>query len=709
MIYDYIEKSPEGRNRYKITLKIFRDCGPNTAEFDGTGTSPALITVKGADGVSFGVFNIGTPKITRVPPTINSSCMSLPNSVCVEQGIYTYFLELEPRQGGYYVIYQRCCRNNSILNLSNPGRQGSSYYAFIPGPEVAPVNSSPRFVDYPPIFLCNGFDFSYAQAATDPDGDQLIYKFSTPYQGLDDCCPVLGTFPNGAVCQSPPQFCPDEAQLPPYPPVIYKNQFSASNPAPANPPLAINPLTGAMSGAPAMNGQFVISVMVEEYRDGTLISRHFRDFQFNMLQCSGVLSQFKGQEKCQGQDFTFTNTSFNGSTFLWDFGVPGTSDDTSNLQHPAYVYPDTGIFVVTLVVNPGKNCSDTSKKTVRVYPPLDVHFTPPVPMCLSGNRYNFKTEGTWGPFTTFDWFFGQGADPVTSEAINPEGITYSVSGNFNVHLTARHFACVDSVMNPLTVLEMPDVEIEDPGLLCVPATVKFKNNVPSDSDMELIWNAGVGGLSTDPEPSFHFPVAGSYTTQLIGIVHGKCRDTAEMTFRVHDPPAAAFELSTRTVTVLEPEVQLKSLVTEPARYQYDFGDGTMDTFISGVHSYKAEGYYLITQYVTNNFGCSDTATDIVRVLPEHRFWIPDAFTPDNNGSNETFGPILMGVSHYEFEVFDRWGERLFRTNDPASGWDGTFRGKPSPQGVYTYRVVYKNVVDGSPGFRLGHVTLLRSE
>ena len=709
MIYDFLGKTPEGLHRYKVTLKIYRDCGPGTADFDGPGGAPALLTVRGGDGSLIGVFNIGPPVVTKVPPTINSSCMSTPNSVCVEQGVYTYFLDLPPRTGGYYLIYQRCCRNHSILNLNTPGRQGSSYYAFIPGPEVAEVNSSPRFTNNPPIFLCNNFEFSYTQSATDPDGDQLIYKFSTPFQGLDDCCPVLGTFPGAGQCLAPPPVCPQEAGLPPYPPVQYVSPFNAQNPAPANPPMAIHPLTGAMSGAPSMSGQFVINVCVEEYRAGILISKHFRDFQFNILNCSGVLSQFKGQEKCQGFDFNFTNSSFNGTTFLWNFGVPGTTSDTSSLPNPKYIYPDTGQFIVTLVVNPGKSCSDTSQRTVRVYPPLDVHFKVPDPMCLVGNRFSFKAEGSWGPTTTFSWFFGNGANPPTTKVLNPAGVTYSVPGTYLVHLTARHFACVDSVMDSLHVLAMPQVEIEDPGILCIPAHVKLRNRLASDSPLEHHWRLNTGKSSKEAEPVFLIEAPGNYSARLVGTTYGKCRDTALLAFKVNDPPVAEFDVYPKTVTVLEPEINVKSLVIEPVSHHYTFGDGTSESFVSGRHSYYEEGEYVITQYVTDYFGCRDSISDVVKVLPEHRFWIPDAFTPDQNSRNETFGPFVLGVSDYELQVFDRWGERVFHSSDPTLGWDGTFRGKPCPQGIYTFKLVYKSTVDGTPGKKAGYVSLLRSE
>jgi gliding motility-associated-like protein len=708
LFYDYLGKETDGRNIYRITLKIFRDCGPNTAQFDGIGPSPALITVLDASGINEGVFNIGMPSVSVVPPTINSACMTVPDDVCVEEGVYVYTLSLAPRAGGYDVIYQRCCRNHSILNLAAPGSQGSTYFAHIPGPEDAAINSSPRFVNYPPIFLCNGFDFSYTQAAVDPDGDQLVYKFSTPYQGLDVCCPALNSIPSTANCSSPPPSCPSQAGTGPYPSVNYLAPFSAFYPAPSSPSLAINPVTGAMSGAPSLTGQYVVNVCVEEFRNGRLLSRHFRDFQFNMLQCDGVLSQFRNQEKCQGTNFNFTNTSYNASTFHWDFGVPGTTGDTSSLANPTYIFPDTGTFVVTLIVNPGGACSDTDQKIVKVYPPLDIGFTPPSRQCVANNLFSFKTEGTYATNTKFRWDFAATAIPPSSTLRNPVSVSFASPGNYFIKLLATHFACVDSVIDTLVVLPMPQVLIEDPGLLCEPASTKFRNRVPNDMPITYDWKTSAGERSNMGEPLFKFKVADSYSAQLVGTAFGMCRDTSVVLFQVHSTPDAGFEVIPDKVTVLEPEVKIKSLVGDAVHYVYAFGDGSTADFISGTHAYNLEGNYVITQYIINMFGCTDSASRMVKVLPEHRFWMPNVFTPDQNGLNDTFGPTLIGVSHYELRIYDRWGELVFSSADPLAGWDGRFRGGECPQGVYVYLLTFKDVVEGSLEERAGHVTLLRN-
>jgi gliding motility-associated-like protein len=88
------------------------------------------------------------------------------------------------------------------------------------------------------------------------------------------------------------------------------------------------------------------------------------------------------------------------------------------------------------------------------------------------------------------------------------------------------------------------------------------------------------------------------------------------------------------------------------------------------------------------------------------FYIPNAFTPNSNGRNEVFRGEGEGYQTTEMLIYDRWGEQIFQTADDLSGWDGTFKGKPAPQGTYVYSI---SVIDqeGEKHTYNGRVTLTR--
>lgn len=717
IIYDYL-----GNDDYRITLKIYRDCN-SQSPFDGAGIAgPAYITVFDAQNNAVGVYDLGIPVITPVPPAFNNPCITAPNNVCIEEGVYTYTIHLPSQTGGYTIVYQRCCRNANIINLVNSSEQGATYVTKIPGPEVAAVNSSPRFKKFPPIYICRDVKFKFDHAATDPDGDQLVYSLSSPFGGLDPCCPSIalsGSPGSNSSCPSPPAFCPQTASLPPYDPVLFIAPYSGTYPMPSNPAFSIHPSSGELSGTPTVVAQYVVGVKIEEYRNNVLINTHFRDFQFTVIGCTvNVMSAVADQTpQCQGKDLTFTNKSINNSStpvYHWDFGVPTLNSDTSNVFSPSYSYPDTGIYMLTLITNPGKPCSDTLFKPVYVYPPLDISFTHPERQCFRNNSFNFSPKGIYAAPTTFTWNFGAQASQSISTLSNVNQVSFNEGGLFEVQLLAKQFACRDTFTDTIRVIPKPQAKINNlPGKLCDPATVGFSNGSKSDLPLNYYWTFSNGDTSTKFEPSTVFSPAGDYAATLIIETTMICKDTSMyqvFPIKVYPKPEAAFEVSPKETSIFEPVIKVKSKVTNENSYSanFDFGDGNNEQFLQGTHAYTTYGTYTITQILSNFYGCLDTSYEQIKILPEFRFWIPNAFSPDGNELNDVFMPITFGISNYTFEIFDRWGHRVFLTHNTKEGWDGTFKNKACQQDIYTWKVTYRNSENDEFEKKLGHVMLLRN-
>ena len=111
------------------------------------------------------------------------------------------------------------------------------------------------------------------------------------------------------------------------------------------------------------------------------------------------------------------------------------------------------------------------------------------------------------------------------------------------------------------------------------------------------------------------------------------------------------------------------------------------------HSYSDTGTFAVTYVITNQYNCTDTLVKYVRVNPETNIFVPNAFTPDGDGTNEVFLPEITGALEYEFLIFDRWGQIVFKTNDMNTGWNGNKynSGKIMPMDVYTYVINVKDL------------------
>jgi gliding motility-associated-like protein len=123
-----------------------------------------------------------------------------------------------------------------------------------------------------------------------------------------------------------------------------------------------------------------------------------------------------------------------------------------------------------------------------------------------------------------------------------------------------------------------------------------------------------------------------------------------------------------------------------------------------------EAAYFIRLVATNEYGCSDVAYGKVTRLTGNFVYVPNAFTPDGNEANNVFVPVFYNpedIQDYRFEIFDRWGECVFRSSTVNESWDGIYKGKLSKDGIYTWKLQFNNVRDQEDTELTGHVTVLR--
>jgi gliding motility-associated-like protein len=713
MYYDFI-----GGSAYKVTLKLYRDCINGQAPFDGqNGAAAALLHIFNASGNLVQQLDMGVPVVTNVPPSINNPCIQTPGGICVEEGKYVLNVTLPPLAGGYKLVYQRCCRNNSILNIVTPGGTGSSYQAFIPGPELALTNSSPRYNNFPQIFICNGLNITFDHKATDPDGDVLVYSLCSPFNGLDGCCPIItipAMAPGSSFCNNPPAICPTVAAAPPYAFVNFVPPYSGSYPIASNPSLAINSSSGFLNGKPNINGQWVVGICVEEWRNGNLLSTHYRDFQFNVVTCSvTVVSAVADQpSKCQGDTINFVNNSFGATSFHWNFGINEIFSDTSNAANPTYVYPDTGVYNVTLIANPGKPCADTVKKPFYIYPRLNIGYIPQSVQCLKNNNFNFNVFGSYINSATFNWSFGAAATPSTSNIKDPANVKFTQPGKYFVKVVGKQYTCIDSFIDSVRILARPTAIINNfPTTLCDPGKISFSNGSVSEFPGAYLWSFSDSTYSYEYQPTKIFSPAGIYSASLTLFRGAPCPDTSQTSVNTItvNPVPTAYYVATPTVTsIFEPNISFINASTADAiKFNYDFGDGEFSDFMNEIHTYRVPRTYTVIQTVYNKFGCLDKHSDIIKIEPEFRFFIPNTFTPDENNLNDIFKPITIGVSEFSFDIFDRWGHQVYSGNDIEKGWDGKLKGKACKQDVYVWKISYLNEVTRRYEIKTGHVLLLQ--
>ena len=372
-----------GDSTYEVTLSVYRDCYYGEPPFD--------------DPAAVGVFDqnwnlINTLYIPYTPSgddtldiQLDDPCLIVPPDVCVHRFFYRDTLTLPYLDGGYTLVYQRCCRNKLIRNLPAPLEVGGSYIATISERTLLECNNSAVFRSWPPVAICIHRPVNFDHSATDIDGDSLVYRLCTPL--------------NGATPQFPTPQPPNPG---PYQELIWQDPpYNLSNLL-GGEPLTLDAQTGLMTGVPNTIGNFVVGVCVDEYRDGAIISTTRRDFQFNVSDCGQVAASFfTPQIICDSLQVNLENLSNGATTFQWYFDWEGDLSQTSSSNSPMYTYPDTGAYVIALIAAPDSPCRDTSFQ--------EVHFTNGLPLTVTANPDHLQPgqssqlTATLAPGSAFTW------------------------------------------------------------------------------------------------------------------------------------------------------------------------------------------------------------------------------------------------------------------------------------------------------------------
>ena len=126
-------------------------------------------------------------------------------------------------------------------------------------------------------------------------------------------------------------------------------------------------------------------------------------------------------------------------------------------------------------------------------------------------------------------------------------------------------------------------------------------------------------------------------------------------------------------------------------WEWDFGDGVISNDQNPSHIYDYPGLYYVWLTIEDENGCTHKTMKTINVLEEFFSYSPNAFSPNGDGINDTFQPILTDIDFntYELNIFNRWGDIIFKTENYSKSWDGTFNGEPMIGGVYTYKINYK--------------------
>lgn len=718
MYYDCIgfkDNDPRTNIRvYRVYLELYRDCQARNAAYFDFEAHMTIFRGNAAPYTQIKVENTGfTGPVDIDPP--NYPCLTIPPNVCVHKALYVYDLELPISSESYHLVWQRCCRNQSISNIYSPGDAGSTFTIELTPLSQLRCNNSPRFNNFPPTVICVDEPFEFDHSATDPDGDNIVYEF---------CAPLIGGGNRfgGGQCDIPN---PDPDCPPPFGTVTFRApQYTANQPLGFDANTSLDQITGLLKGVPQRQGQFVVGVCMKEYRNGNLMSTIRRDFQFNVSTCTPNFSAVvRDDEKgpngesiilsCNDVNVRFRNQSTgNIDSVLWAFDTGDSIIENRNWE-PTVNFGAGGVYPGMLIINPNTPCTDTALLEVRVVEEIKADFVAEYDTCNAGPvDFTDYSNDIGSVIKSWKWDLGA---RQTDTVRNPT-VEYEDPGAYLIKLQIEdEFGCRDTFQQVLTWQPAPRVIIVEPSVEegCAPLEVSFKNlSYPVDDQYDVKWFYSDGAEASGLDATHVFQDTGVYSVrvEITSPIGCYVESNFDQVIAVYHPPIAGFTVDKEDVTIMAPDVMVSDTSLFGLGREWLFEDFAVYFDQNLTYAFQDTGLQMIRLISVDRFGCADTLVRFVDVAPVNTLFFPNAFTPNGDGDNDVFGPVglLDGIRDFEMLIANRYGEIFFESDDVQNAnWDGTVKGgKAAPNGVYVLQYRYQEP-RGQEVKEKGFITLIR--
>ncbi|MEZ4738831.1 MAG: hypothetical protein R2818_05595 [Flavobacteriales bacterium] len=408
-----------GNNQYRVNLGFFRDCNGIAAPTNcnnGLQFQVRSATCGASFNACFTLQNVSV--VTPICDGAPDRCTSASGTYGVERYRYSAVINLTQWAGcgtDWIIDWELCCRNNAITSLNNPGGR-DLYISATLNNTITPCNSSPRFLNDPVPFACVGQPVVYNHGVSDLAGDSLVFSLA----------PARGN--NGSL-------------------IPYNAGYSATQPVVTNGganAVTIDPQTGTIRFTPSIAQFAVVTVLVQEYRNGVLIGSYTRDLQFAIIACNNNNPGVSGingtgsyvYNVCAGTSFCFDVNSTDADaaqmvTMTWNAAIPGATFTTSAGPRPVGTFcwsptvADIGQQIFTVSVEDNAcvlNGNATVGYLINVTPPLTSGSAgPDQNVCgftgtLAAQQPYTQVQGTWTVVSG------------TGTFANPNGRNTTVSG-----------------------------------------------------------------------------------------------------------------------------------------------------------------------------------------------------------------------------------------------------------------------------------------
>ena len=421
------------------------------------------------------------------------------------------------------------------------------------------------------------------------------------------------------------------------------------------------------------------------------------DFQIPIADANFTVDYLEG---CAPLTVEFENQSTVGGSYMWNFG---NGDTTSTVFNPIRTYPIPGTYLVELYIfNPAScNIWDTAYQYVTVHPAITADFDFVSVPC--SNQVTFNDSSALAPVSWL-WYFDDGD---SSQVQNPTHV-YDTTGVYDVQLIATNtFGCKDTTVVQVNI-SLANTTISPTDTICVQSS----SQLFATGGFAYNWSPASGLNST----SIANPLASpsSTTTYTVNIsttnaAGDTCVQTLTTTVFVINPSSFNIIATADNDTIEEGESTIIHAITNPSLpVTWQNGNFSNPSLADQTVSPTETTTYYVS--ILDSTGCPKIASITVYVLSmkcrTEDVFVPNTFTPNNDGQNDILFVRSNSIQELYFAVYNRWGEMVFETTDITKGWDGTYKGMKADPAVFAWYLRVK-CYNGDELKKKGNTTLIR--
>jgi gliding motility-associated-like protein len=398
--------------------------------------------------------------------------------------------------------------------------------------------------------------------------------------------------------------------------------------------------------------------------------------------------------------------------YNWQFGDGSLPVSTTSATH---TYPTAGTYTATLIVGNPASCNkfDTSKQVIHIRPDIATDFAfIKLDTCdpyvlgitnLSVANSLYPGAANW---TSYVWNWGDG---TTSTGKSPGNKTYLQAGTYTITLTMKDSTACNSPQIATKVISFVDNNVRAklvmPDTGCIPFTYTFNNT--STNATSYLWQFGDGSTANTNAPTHTFGQLGTYTITLIVGNPTSCNklDSIKHVLTIVPSPVADFVYAPNP-PLPNKSVSFTNKSSGAIQYVWDFGDGEGSTEVNPVHLYSVSAETEVCLTAINEYGCRDRKCEPISPRVINIVDVPSGFTPNGDNINDFIQVRGYGIKSLNFQIYNRWGEKIYQSTSASDKWDGKYKGVLQEMEAYSY-VLQVTFTDNSNLTKKGNITLIR--